>query len=326
MAKRISVFFGKYKSYIFLALIGLLALKVIVPQLDEFVDSLRSLKSANLYWIAAGTIIYFAGIITLAIQVVALAFKPLAFGLSYKVEMAGQFVSKLLPSFVGILSLNIYYLIKKSHTASQAATVMTANAMTSAVAYAILIIIGLTQSTVSFDNLNSSVQIPPNLILLMFVIVAGLAYFLYRSIDLRQKIRKMWRDVKANIRAYKQKPLSLVVSVVCNGLGSSANIFAIFASAHAIGVELSFAQALIAYTFGNVAMSLIPTPGGLGAAEAGIYSGLVFTGINGADAMTITLLYRLISYWLPIIPGYIFFWGLRKNVLEDFSFSKRYDA
>jgi uncharacterized protein (TIRG00374 family) len=203
---------------------------------------------------------------------------------------------------------------------------MTANAMTSAVAYAILIIIGLTQSTVSFDNLNSSVQIPPNLILLMFVIVAGLAYFLYRSIDLRQKIRKMWRDVKANIRAYKQKPLSLVVSVVCNGLGSSANIFAIFASAHAIGVELSFAQALIAYTFGNVAMSLIPTPGGLGAAEAGIYSGLVFTGINGADAMTITLLYRLISYWLPIIPGYIFFWGLRKNVLEDFSFSKRYDA
>jgi uncharacterized protein (TIRG00374 family) len=326
MAKRISVFFGKYKSYIFLALIGLLALKVIVPQLDEFVDSLRSLKSANLYWIAAGTIIYFAGIITLAIQVVALAFKPLAFGLTYKVEMAGQFVSKLLPSFVGILSLNIYYLIKKSHTASQAATVMTANAMTSAVAYAILIIIGLTQSTVSFDNLNSSVQIPPNLILLMFVIVAGLAYFLYRSIDLRQKIRKMWRDVKANIRAYKQKPLSLVVSVVCNGLGSSANIFAIFASAHAIGVELSFAQALIAYTFGNVAMSLIPTPGGLGAAEAGIYSGLVFTGINGADAMTITLLYRLISYWLPIIPGYIFFWGLRKNVLEDFSFSKRYDA
>jgi uncharacterized protein (TIRG00374 family) len=326
MAKRISVFFGKYKSYIFLALIGLLALKVIVPQLDEFVDSLRSLKSANLYWIAAGTIIYFAGIITLAIQVVALAFKPLAFGLTYKVEMAGQFVSKLLQSFVGILSINIYYLIKKSHTASQAATVMTANAMTSAVAYAILIIIGLTQSTVSFDNLNSSVQIPPNLILLMFVIVAGLAYFLYRSIDLRQKIRKMWRDVKANIRAYKQKPLSLVVSVVCNGLGSSANIFAIFASAHAIGVELSFAQALIAYTFGNVAMSLIPTPGGLGAAEAGIYSGLVFTGINGADAMTITLLYRLISYWLPIIPGYIFFWGLRKNVLEDFSFSKRYDA
>jgi uncharacterized protein (TIRG00374 family) len=326
MTKSLREFFTKYKSYIFLVLIVLLALKVIVPQLDDFVDSLKSLKNANLYWIAAGIIIYFTGILTLVVQVMALAFKPLAFGLTYKVEMAGQFVSKLLPSFVGVLTLNIYYLIKKSHTATQAATVMTANALASGVAYAILIIIGLTQSSVSFGNPNGSVQVPANLVLLLLILVAGLAYFLYRSIDLRKKIGKMWADIKANIRAYKQKPLSLVISVVCNGLGSAANIFAIFASAHAIGVDISFAQALIAYTFGNIAMSLIPTPGGLGAAEAGIYSGLVFTGINGADAMTITLLYRLISYWLPIIPGYIFFWGLRKNVLADFSFSKRYDT
>ena len=326
MAVKLGVFFRQYKSYIFLALIGLLTLKVIIPQLDDFVDSLKSLKDANLYWIAAGIIIYFTGIITLAVQVVALAFKPLSFGLTYKVEMAGQFVSKLLPSFVGVLTLNVYYLIKKSHTPTQAATVMTANALTSAVAYATLIIIGLTQSSVSFDNLDGSVTIPTNLIFLILILLAGLAYFLYRSIDLRQKIGKMWADIKANIKAYKQKPASLAISVLCNGLGSSANVFVIFASAHAIGVEVSFAQALIAYTFGNIAMSLIPTPGGIGAAEAGIYSGLVFTGINGADAMTITLLYRLISYWLPIIPGYMFFWGLRKNVLADFSFSKRYDT
>jgi uncharacterized membrane protein YbhN (UPF0104 family) len=185
MTKKLRGFFTKYKSYIFLALIGLLAIKVIVPQLDDFVDSLKSLKSANLYWIAAGIVIYFSGIITLVLQVMVLAFKPLAFGLTYKVEMAGQFVSKLLPSFVGTLTLNIYYLIKKSHTATQAATVMTANALASGVAYIILIIIGLTQSSVSFDKHSGSVQLPDNFVLLVLILFAGLAYFLYRSIDLR---------------------------------------------------------------------------------------------------------------------------------------------
>ena len=324
MVAKAGAFLSRYKSYIFLVLIILLALKVIIPQLDGLADSLRSLKGASPYWILAGIVVYFAGITTLAIQIIALAFKPLSYGLTYRVEMAGQFVSKLLPSFVGVLSLNVYYLIKKSHTATQAATVMTANALTSGISYAILIILAFTQSTITTNDFSGSVSIPANLLIFLAIALLAASYFLYRSINIRSKIKKMWLDIKSNIKAYKQKPLSLLISVVCNGLGSSANIFAIYASAHAIGVDLSFAQALIGYTFGNIAMSLVPTPGGLGAAEAGIYSGLVFAGVSGPDAITITLLYRLISYWLPIIPGYFFFWGLRKNVLADFSFKKRY--
>jgi uncharacterized membrane protein YbhN (UPF0104 family) len=56
-----------------------------------------------------------------------------------------------------------------------------------------------------------------------------------------------------------------------------------------------------------------------------MYSGLVLAGINGADAILITLIYRLITYWLPILPGYYYFRDLRKNVLAGYNFRKTYE-
>ncbi len=324
MLAKASNFFKQYRSYIFVALIVLLAIKVIVPQIDDLKDSLSALKTADLTWIAAAIVVYFSGVIIFTLQMMSLALKPIAFFMTYKVEMAGQFVSKLLPSFVGIISLNMYYLIKKGHTTNQAATVMTANALSSGIAYAILIILALSQSEVSTSSRNGSFDIPNNLILFVIILVASLVYLFFRSGGVRSQVKEQWQQLKSNTKAYKQKRLNLTLSVLYNGIGSAANVFVIFASAHSIGISLTFADALIVYTFGNIATTLVPTPGGIGAAEAGLYSGLVFIGLSGADAITVTLLYRLISYWLPIIPGYLFFWGLRKNLLAQFSFKKRY--
>lgn len=324
MKHSLLTFLSKYKNYIFLILVVLLAVKVIVPQLDGLKDSLQALKSADKTWILAGVVVYFSGVPTLAYQIMMLAFKPLQFWMTCKVEMAGQFVSKLLPSFVGVFTLNMYYLTKKDHSINQATTVMTANALASGVAYSFLILMALIFSSVPTQNLQGQIDFPTNLIILIVILLAGGAYIARRSVSLRAKLRKQWQEVKANLHAYRGKPLSLLIAVICNGLGSSANIFAMYASAQAIGVDISFATALVAYTFCNIAVTLVPTPGGLGAAEAGIYAGLVFAGVDGPDAITITLLYRLITYWLPIIPGYYFFWGLRKNLLSQFSFKKRY--
>ncbi|MBX4201839.1 flippase-like domain-containing protein [Candidatus Saccharibacteria bacterium] len=160
----------------------------------------------------------------------------------------------------------------------------------------------------------------------MFIVIllVGVAYFLYRSKTVRQRIKSAWLDLKKNFATYKKRPHSVIIGIICNFTGSFINVFALYASAHAIGVDLSLAVALLAYTFGNIAATLVPTPGGIGSTEAGLYSGLVLAGIAGPDAILITLLYRLISYWLPIVPGYYFFWGLRKNVLSNFRLNKKY--
>lgn len=312
----------KYKNYIFISLLILLAIKVFVPQLDALYDSIAALKGADLVWVLCGTIVFFLGMPILTIQLMAQALKPLPFGLTFKVEMAGLFVTKLLPSAVGSLSLNIYYFIKQGHTASQATAVMAMDTLTSTIAYTALIILALFSSDLSLEGISNADIIPDNLLYFIVILLLGSAYLLYRSPSIRAKVAASWHDLKKNFASYKNRPMAVVWGVVCNFFGSVTTLFALYASAHAVGIDLSLAAALLAYTFGNIAATLIPTPGGIGSTEAGLYSGLVVVGVDGANALVITMLYRLITYWLPILPGYYYFWGLRKTVLSQFSIKK----
>ena len=51
-------------------------------------------------------------------------------------------------------------------------------------------------------------------------------------------------------------------------------------------------------------LKMIPiTPGGLGFVEAGLAVTLVWAGLSAANATLATLVYRLVSYWLPLIAG-----------------------
>jgi uncharacterized protein (TIRG00374 family) len=51
-------------------------------------------------------------------------------------------------------------------------------------------------------------------------------------------------------------------------------------------------------------LALIPlTPGGLGFVEAGLVGTLTLAGVPAHEALTATLLYRLVAYWLPLPAG-----------------------
>ncbi len=319
-------FVARYKYHIFFVLILLLTLKVIIPQLGDLVDTLKSLDAANMKWLALGAIVYFTYMPVSALQFMALSYKKLSFWLTYKVQMAVLFVSKLLPSYLGSIGLNSFYLIKQKNTPSQTAAVMTVDGLTSSIAFTTFIIIGLLTSSVKLKGLSGHINISANLIFFVLILLAGATYYIYRSIKHGGRLSKIWTDLKANFTSYKKRPMSVVAAIFCNGYCSLTSVFAMYASARAIGVSLSLLACLIAYCFGNIAANLIPTPGGIGAAEAGVYAGLVLVGVDGVNASAITLFYRLIVYWLPILPGYYFFWGLRKNLLSDYKIHKNYST
>ena len=56
-------------------------------------------------------------------------------------------------------------------------------------------------------------------------------------------------------------------------------------------------------------------PGGIGAMETVMTAGLVAAGVNAGIALSAVLLYRLLSFWLPTIPGWIAFRQLMKREL-----------
>ncbi len=128
------------------------------------------------------------------------------------------------------------------------------------------------------------------------------------------------KDTETPLSVYKDRKKDVFMATFLNFAGSLTSLFALWASAHSLGIDISLSQALVAYVLGNIIGGLVPTPGGIGAVEAGVYSGLLLIGVSSSEALTVTLIYRFLTYWVPIAPGYYYFWTLRKDVLKSFSF------
>jgi uncharacterized protein (TIRG00374 family) len=78
---------------------------------------------------------------------------------------------------------------------------------------------------------------------------------------------------------------------------------ALLSALRAVGADPRPSLVVLAYASAEV-LALIPlTPGGLGFVEAGLVGTLTLAGVPAPHALTATLLYRLVSYWLPIPLG-----------------------
>ncbi|MFE9448106.1 YbhN family protein [Streptomyces sp. NPDC006739] len=63
------------------------------------------------------------------------------------------------------------------------------------------------------------------------------------------------------------------------------------------------AHIALAYLAATAAVALVPTPGGLGSVEAALIVALVAAGGPAAVATAVVLAYRIITVWLPLLPG-----------------------
>ena len=78
---------------------------------------------------------------------------------------------------------------------------------------------------------------------------------------------------------------------------------ALLCALRAVGASPRPSLVVIAYAAAEL-LALIPfTPGGLGFVEAGLVGTLTLAGIPASNALTATLLYRLVAYWLPLPVG-----------------------
>jgi uncharacterized membrane protein YbhN (UPF0104 family) len=91
------------------------------------------------------------------------------------------------------------------------------------------------------------------------------------------------------------------------------DIAALWASLHAFGVPPPFPAVVMAYFIGQL-LNVIPLPGGIGGVEGGMIGALIAFGAPGSLAVLGVLLYRLISFWLPTLPGAIAYLRLRGTV------------
>jgi undecaprenyl-diphosphatase len=95
-----------------------------------------------------------------------------------------------------------------------------------------------------------------------------------------------------------------------------AYVLALYAATAAFHADVSVAQAGAVYLGASIIAAAAPTPGGLGAMEAALVAGFTGVGVEPGVAVAAVLGYRLLTYWLPILPGWISFHLLeRRNLI-----------
>jgi uncharacterized membrane protein YbhN (UPF0104 family)/tRNA A-37 threonylcarbamoyl transferase component Bud32 len=80
---------------------------------------------------------------------------------------------------------------------------------------------------------------------------------------------------------------------------------ALGATCLAYGVHLNLAELVFVNTAASVLSSLIPVPGGIGAAEASLSAGLIAVGVDESTAFAIAITQRLCTFYLPPLWGYV---------------------
>jgi uncharacterized protein (TIRG00374 family) len=74
------------------------------------------------------------------------------------------------------------------------------------------------------------------------------------------------------------------------------------------------AAVLIQAFFCGMLGNLLPMPGGVGGVEGGMIGALVAFDVDGGLAVVAVLVFRAFTFWLPLIPGVIAYFQLRRTV------------
>ena len=93
----------------------------------------------------------------------------------------------------------------------------------------------------------------------------------------------------------------------------AGQVAVLWAAFHAFGDAPPLAvitQAFFVGMFGN----LLPMPGGVGGVEGGMIAALAAFGVDAGQAVVAVLLFRAVTFWLPMIPGVIAYFQLRRTV------------
>jgi uncharacterized protein (TIRG00374 family) len=110
-----------------------------------------------------------------------------------------------------------------------------------------------------------------------------------------------------------QRPRKLVTGIGGMALMTLLFVMCLAACVRAFGYEASYASIAVVFLAGNALGSAAPTPGGLGAVEAALIAGLITFGVPKEIATPAVLLFRLLTLWLPVGPGWLSFSYLTKK-------------
>jgi uncharacterized membrane protein YbhN (UPF0104 family) len=220
-------------------------------------------------------------------------------------QLAGSFVTLVTPAAFGGAAVNIRYLQRRKIPAPVAAASVGVAQVVAFVLHILMLVVSIAVA----GSADKHAFRPPtwSYFVLAGLVVVALAVFGVPAgrRQLRARVAPTLGQVLPRLLEVAQQPRKLIQGIGGALLLTLAYILCLAACVQAFGGSVAIASIAVVYLTGSALGSIVPTPGGIGAVEAALTAGLVAAGLHGTEAASSVLLFRLLTFWLPVPIGWL---------------------
>jgi len=243
------------------------------------------------------------------------AFAPVRISLrsATLVHAVGAFVSPAAPAGVGSAALNLRLLTRRGVSASLAVATV---ALVQVSQFVVTILLLLLLSLFSGSNDTTLFAPGPGALIAMGAVVVALAAALLFPGVRRWAVRTTMPTVRQTwprLVDVLGHPGRVALALLGNVMLTMGYVLAFDASLAAFGQHRGLVEVAVVYLVGNAAGAAIPTPGGIGTIEVTLIGGLTAAGVNAGVAASVVVLFRLLTFWLPIPLGWVAMRHMRRT-------------
>jgi uncharacterized membrane protein YbhN (UPF0104 family) len=272
-----------------------------------------ALAAVDLTAFAAGLGWYALSMVAAAYTVTGFSPLPLKFGPTLLAQLAVGGLRLVMPSAAGMPAVIVRYLTRSgAGVADAAATVAAGQAAQLVATAAVVAALGA--------GSGHGLSAPSGTIVLIALAVLGVlalaGWIAARaSATVRSGLRATWRGQVVLARHARRHPGRVAAGLAASAALTLLHVLAFAACVSAAGGSLPLVTLAAIYLGAATAGSLIPAPGGIGPVEAALVAGLTAAGLPLPAATAAALLSRLVSVWLPAVPGIVAAGILRRRAL-----------
>jgi uncharacterized membrane protein YbhN (UPF0104 family)/tRNA A-37 threonylcarbamoyl transferase component Bud32 len=260
---------------------------------------------ASLAWVLLALILAQTTFVASGISIRGAVLTPLPLLPCVALQSAIKFINLTVPSSAGRIGMNLRFLQRMGVPLPQAVAAGAVDDASETIVQAVLFLLVLPLVHVHLDTgqfhgagpdrrLVAAIGVA---LLISLVVVLAVPKMRAKVVPpLVQALSGLWKVARD-----RHKRLELFGGNVGSELLYAV---ALGATCLAYGVHLNLAQLVFVNTAASVLSSLIPVPGGIGAAEASLSAGLIAMGVDESTAFAIAITQRLCTFYLPPIWGY----------------------
>lgn len=290
---------------VFTIAMAAIALWTLIPQVLDVGSVWVALQHANVWWAVAALGLSALTYVGAAFALDGAIPERLPLGPNIAVQIATSFVGVASP--VGALALIARFAQKRGVHTATAVAAMGVNTIAGGIVHMTLIGLFL---TLSGSSGLKTFELPSlgtiGLIAAGVAVVAGVgAAVPWSRALLRTRLLPATRRSLASVSEVARLPSKMIELFGGSLVVTLGYLLALEVAVSAFGAGPAFTSVAVVYLVGAVVASVAPTPGGLGAVEATLIAGLISAGMANTTAVAAVILFRLATFWIPLLPG----WG-----------------